>query len=213
MWKNFIYFNVTKITLNHFLTSLDYEETHNWLKKLLNKLLIFFSVGARHSIDSNTMIDYRPSDIQLNLLTNSAATPGTPKGVPAAPSIGAGVVSAAPPLAPAPATPTEVVILPSNLTGATPMPSTSTGITGTKNNGSYGTSIGSMTSSSSTTGISGGAAHSGARSDLHHPHHRHHRPFPLQRPPAGVNSGGNSGGHNSNSGSPMSPGTFFTDNP
>ncbi len=35
---------------------------------------IFFVDGARHSIDSAGMTDFRPSDIQLNLLSNASAT-------------------------------------------------------------------------------------------------------------------------------------------
>ena len=117
-----------------------------YFKKFVN-----FSVGARHSIDSTAMTDFRPSDIQLNLLTNSS---GQTHGLTSAISNLNSPVGGAPchPVpAPAPATPTEVVILPSNLSGG-----------GT---GSFGS-------------IGGGSGGSGG---LHHPHHRHHRPFPLQR--------------------------------
>ena len=45
-----------------------------WIVSVLSFTHVSFSVGARHSIDSTVMSDYRPTDLQIGILTSPSTS-------------------------------------------------------------------------------------------------------------------------------------------
>lgn len=154
--------------------------------------------GARTSIDSAAMADYRPSDIQLNFLNN--ATQASLASTAAASAVSAASVASI----------SEVVIVPSNLQSGG---STTVHVGGATSSGAGSPQVtppGGCPPPVSAGTAGGPVVHPG----IHHPHHRHHRPYSgsaLVRGPHATPTG--STPMASGSSTTISHSTMFTDIP